>query len=167
MMHDHALHEINFRLRPWRQLSRCGGWQPLARLSGRTRLDHYRAPCTSLLCLCGRTQENCRNTRCNKKAEAIHYCKCSCSPIALAGTTIRQPVQNIARHLGLGGQQSLSRNINIFRDSARQTAHRQGSAWPMRPDLRMVAQPHDGWLMFQHQFSTAGKLLIPITRRGV
>ncbi len=56
---NHALHEFHVRLRPRRQLSRCGRRQPFSRFSGCSRLDYYWPRRTFLLCVRGITKEIC------------------------------------------------------------------------------------------------------------
>src|SRR5258708_8040493 len=57
MMRDHAMHELDIRLRAWRErgLRRCG--QRLTWLTRRTRLHHNRLRGITLLCPHGRAEE--------------------------------------------------------------------------------------------------------------
>lgn len=127
MMHDHTLHELHFRWRPWRQLCRCGRRQPLARLTGRTRLNHHRRRRTSLLCARSRPEETYWSARGQEHAKATQYCKCWCRPkLATAGKTIRPPVRNIAKQFHLDSGESWSRNTNILQGS-RQTDGTRGT----------------------------------------
>ena len=74
MMHDHALHELHVRLRPWRQLCRCGRRQRPARLTRRTRLHHYRGRRISLLCARSRAEKICWSDRYQEQATQPRKC---------------------------------------------------------------------------------------------
>src|SRR5438105_7164927 len=104
MMHDHASHELHFRLRPRRQFGGCGRRQPLARFTWRARLNYYRGRRFSLLCDRSRAEEICWSAHCE---EATQHRKCLRRPeLAHVAKTIKPRIRNIANHFHLDSVKS-------------------------------------------------------------
>ena len=93
-MHDHALHEVHIRLRPWRQRGPRRRRQRLARLSRSPRLHHNRRrPRISLLRVRSGTKETCSNARRQEHGTQQHGCSRRAQP-ALAAKTAHIPLRS-------------------------------------------------------------------------
>src|SRR5882672_1019324 len=107
MMHDHVLHELHIRLRPWRK-------RP-ARLSRRPRLHYHRLRSITLLCTRRGAEGSCGSARCEQHAiEHGEYSRRV--ELALAARTIKPPLRCTAKYFHLDSEESLPLNINILKN---------------------------------------------------
>src|SRR6266478_9391871 len=114
MMHDHVLHKLHIRLRPWRKRGPRRRRKRPARLSRRPRLHYNRLRSITLLCARGGAEGSCGSARCEQHAiEHGEYLRRV--ELALAARTIKPRLRCTAKYFHLDSEESLPLNINIFK----------------------------------------------------
>ena len=112
-MHDHVLHKLHIRLRPWRKRGPCRRRKRPARLSRRPRLHHSRLRRITLLCARSGAEGNRGSARCEQHAtEHGEYSRRVVLP--LAAKTIKPPLPCTAKYFHLDSEESLPLNTNTF-----------------------------------------------------
>ena len=115
MMHDHVLHKLHIRLRPWRKRGPRRRRKRPARLSRRPRLHHSRLRRITLLCARSGAEGSCGSARCEQHAtEHDEYSRRVELP--LAAKTIKPPLRCTAKYFHLDSEESLPLNTNIFKN---------------------------------------------------
>jgi len=113
MMHDHALHELNFRWRSWRQLCRCGRRKSPAGRTRRTRLNHDRGRRRIMIMLL-RTYGGAKEYRStSQKEEKQSICPARPGTVH-GGKTVEPPIQSIVQHLSFIAWVSRSTGTDIL-----------------------------------------------------
>ena len=114
-MHDHVLHKLHIRLRPWRKRGPRRRRKRPARLSRRPRLHYNRLRSITLLCARRGAEGSCGSARCEQHAiEHGEYLRRV--ELALAARTIKPPLRCTAKYFHLDSEESLPLNINIFKN---------------------------------------------------
>ncbi len=115
MMHDHVLHKLHIRLRPWRKPGPRRRRKRPARLSRRPRLHHCRLRRITLLCARSGAEGSCGSARSEQHAtEHDEYSRRVELP--LAAKTIKPPLPCTAKYFHLDSEESLPLNTNTFKN---------------------------------------------------